>query len=269
MKGDRKCYVILIQKDAAFPKNSPWNIAADFDVDMSFSAEQIAAMLWEYETDHHTGMDVEAVAEYLYQYTSGYPYLVSALCKIIDEKLPLQEAFADEHNIWTMEGIEAAVRIILRMKAALFDSMIKHITEYPYLKEMLYAMLFKGEQIVYSQDNHTIELACMFGYIQDDGISVKVANRIFETRLYNLFLSEEELSNAICREAKENKSQFVYDGRLNMERILEKFVEHFNDIYGENNNKFVEDYGHKFFLLYLRQIIMSSLRYRIKGILIV
>ena len=269
LKGDRKCYVILIQKDAAFPKNSPWNIAADFDVDMSFSAEQIAAMLWEYETDHHTGMDVEAVAEYLYQYTSGYPYLVSALCKIIDEKLPLQEAFADEHNIWTMEGIEAAVRIILRMKAALYDSMIKHITEYPDLKEMLYAMQFKGEQIVYSQDNHTIELACMFGYIQDDGISVKVANRIFETRLYNLFLSEEELSNAICREAKENKSQFVYDGRLNMERILEKFVEHFNDIYGENNNKFVEDYGHKFFLLYLRQIIMSSLRYRIKGILIV
>ena len=61
------------------------------------------------------------------------------------------------------------------------------------------------------------------------------------------FLSEEELSNAICREAKENKSQFVYDGRLNMERILEKFVEHFNDIYGENNNKFVEDYGRKFF----------------------
>ena len=134
LKGDRKYYVILIQKDAAFPKNSPWNIAADFDVDMSFSAEQIAAMLWEYETDHHTGKDVEAVAEYLYQYTSGYPYLVSALCKIIDEKLPLQEAFADEHNIWTMEGIEAAVRIILRMKAALFDSMIKHITEYPYLK---------------------------------------------------------------------------------------------------------------------------------------
>lgn len=61
----------------------------------------------------------------------------------------------------------------------------------------------------------------------------------------------------------------VYDGRLNMERILEKFVEHFNDIYGENNNKFVEDYGRKFFLLYLRPIIMSSLRYRIKGILIV
>ena len=257
LKRDRKCYVILIQKDAAFPKNSPWNIAADFDVDMSFSAEQIAAMLWEYETDHHTGMDVEAVAEYLYQYTLGYPYLVSALCKIIDEKLPLQGAFADEHNIWTMEGIEAAVRIILRMKAALFNSMIKHITEYPNLKEMLYAMLLKGEQIVYSQDNHTIELACMFGYIQDDGISVKVANRIFETRLYNLFLSEEELSNAICREAKENKSQFVYDGRVNMERILEKFVEHFNDIYGENNNKFVEDYGRKFFLLYLRPIIMS------------
>ena len=256
---------LKIRSQSEHQYNSPWNIAADFDVDMSFSAKQIAAMLREYETDHHTGMEVEAVAEYLYQYTSGYPYLVSALCKIIDEKLLLQDAFADEHSIWTMEGIEAAVRIILRMKATLFDSMIKHITEYPELKELLYAMLFKGEQIVYSQDNHTIELARMFGYIQDDGNRVKVANRIFETRLYNLFLSEEELSNAICRKAKENKSQFVYNGRLNMERILEKFVEHFNDIYGENNNKFIEDCGRKFFLLYLRPIINGTGNYYIEA----
>ena len=137
--------------------------------------------------------------------------------------------------------------LFLRMKAALFDSMIKHITEYPNLKEMLYAMLLKGEQIVYSQDNHTIELACMFGYIQDDGISVKVANRIFETRLYNLFCRRKNSQMRYVGRRKENKSQFVYDGRLNMERILEKFVEHFNDIYGENNNKFVEDYGRKVF----------------------
>lgn len=36
--------------------NSPWNIAADFDVDMSFSKDDIAGMLPEYENDYHTGM---------------------------------------------------------------------------------------------------------------------------------------------------------------------------------------------------------------------
>ena len=41
LKGDRKYYVILIQKDAAFPKNSPWNIAADFGIEMSFSKKCI------------------------------------------------------------------------------------------------------------------------------------------------------------------------------------------------------------------------------------
>ena len=32
--------------------NSPWNIAVDFKADMSFSSEEIAGMLKEYEADH-------------------------------------------------------------------------------------------------------------------------------------------------------------------------------------------------------------------------
>ena len=38
-------------------KNSPWNIAADFNVDMTFHPEEIAQMLGDYENDTHTGMD--------------------------------------------------------------------------------------------------------------------------------------------------------------------------------------------------------------------
>lgn len=41
--------------------NSRWNIAANFDIDMSFSVQQISEMLREYEEDNRTGMDVEAV----------------------------------------------------------------------------------------------------------------------------------------------------------------------------------------------------------------
>lgn len=39
--------------------NSPWNIAAQFTIDMSFSPCQIEAMLDEYEADYHTGMDTK------------------------------------------------------------------------------------------------------------------------------------------------------------------------------------------------------------------
>lgn len=35
--------------------NSPWNIAARFNLDMNFTADQISGMLQEYENDCHTG----------------------------------------------------------------------------------------------------------------------------------------------------------------------------------------------------------------------
>ena len=78
---------LKIRPDENHQYNSPWNIAAKFNIDMSFSAEQIAEMLKEYETDYQTGMDIADVLDEIYQYTSGYPYLVSAICKYLDEEL--------------------------------------------------------------------------------------------------------------------------------------------------------------------------------------
>lgn len=54
-----------------------FNIASDFDVDMSFSPVEIKHMLEDYEGDHGTGMKTETVAQEIYDYTEGYPYLVS------------------------------------------------------------------------------------------------------------------------------------------------------------------------------------------------
>ena len=53
---------------------------------MDFSIQQITDMLEEYELDYQKEMNTRKVAEEIYQYTSGYPYLVSAICKILDEK---------------------------------------------------------------------------------------------------------------------------------------------------------------------------------------
>ena len=211
---DVKNLKLKLRDDREYQYNSPWNIAADFDIDMSFSARQIASMLREYEADYHMGMEVEAAGNHIYQYTSGYPYLVSAICKIMDEKLPDKEAFADRKAIWTAKGIDEAVKILMDRQIPLFGSMMRHISEYPDLKKLLYAMLFLGEQAAYNPDNETIELAHMFGYVKNSAMGVQVANRIFEMRLYNLFLSEEELSSAMSRAAKQDRNQFVAGGRL-------------------------------------------------------
>ena len=245
--------------------NSPWNIAAAFDIDMSFSAGQIAAMLREYETDKRTGMDTENISENIYQYTAGYPYLVSALCKILDEKLPGYEKFAYDKNVWTNKGVSEAVKILLKSHTPLFDSLVKQLDMFPNLRKMTEDILFQGKQIVFSSAEKSIRLGCMFGFLKESNDQVIVANRIFEMYLLNLFMAEESLESEMFRQGQNDKNQFVTDSKLNMDLVLKKFVEYFNEIYGDNDDKFLEKYGRKFFLLYLKPIINGVGNYYIEA----
>lgn len=104
---------LKLRPDEEHKYNSPWNIAAMFNIDMSFSAKQIAAMLEEYEADHHSGMDIQIMAEEIYRYTSGYPYLVSAICKLLDEALPGNSWLDDPSEVWSQKGIAEAVKHLL------------------------------------------------------------------------------------------------------------------------------------------------------------
>ena len=85
--------------------NSPWNIAADFSIDMSLSVSGICGMLDEYESDHHMGMDIHGVAKSIHDYTSGYQFLVSKICSIIDTN--------HEHIHWNAFGVDEAVKLLL------------------------------------------------------------------------------------------------------------------------------------------------------------
>ena len=247
-------------------RNSPWNIAVKFDVDMSFSKEDIAGMLREYEADWNTGMDIQETAGGLYAYTSGYPVLVSALCKIMDEELPASGRYPDKKSAWTQKGLLEAVRILLSEKNTLFESMINKLSDYPQLKSMVKTMLFTGQSILYNPDNEGIDMAVMFGFASVADNTVRIANRIFETRLYNLFLSELGEGGAdLYKESLKDKEGFVENGILNMKRVLEKFTVHFHDIYGDCDGDFLEEDGRKYFLLYLRPIINGTGNYYIEA----
>ena len=50
-----------------------------------------------------------------------------------------------------------------------------------------------------------------------------------------------------------------------MDLVLEKFVIYFTDIYGHNDERFVEAHGRKFFLLYLKPIINGVGNYYIEA----
>ena len=85
--------------------NPPWNTMRDYGVDMAFNAAEIAGMLREYEADHNTGMNIAGISEEIFTYTSGYLYLVSMLCRYIDEYLDKD---------WTLEGIDSAMSLYLK-----------------------------------------------------------------------------------------------------------------------------------------------------------
>ncbi len=235
---------------------TPFDIAADFLVDMSFSSEEIAGMLKEYEGDHHTGMDIPKIAGLLYDYTSGYPYLVSRICKLIDERLAGGNEYPDGRSAWTKEGFLTAIRILLAEPNTLFDSLINKLADYPKLERLLYGLLFQGKEISYVVGVPSMEMAVMFGFIKIENHLVLIANRIFETLLYNLFLTapdmqQEELYDA----AQKDKNLFVENGCLNMKKILERFVVHFDSLYGDRGQKFYEDDGRRYFMLFLKPII--------------
>ena len=244
-----------IRPDAEHKHNSPWNIASNFDIDMSFSVSDIAGMLTEYEQDHHTGMDIQKLSQLIYAYTSGYPVLVSSICKYMDEKFG-----------WETKRVSDAVKLILKENNALFESLINKIEDNQELYDYLYQILILGRKISYNPDDSVIRLAMMYGFLKEENGSVVIANRIFETRLYNAILTTKKMQETSIYKAGEwDKNQFIQNSQLNMEKILEKFILHFNDIYGSQPDKFKEEDGRKLFLLYLRPIINGTGNYYIEA----
>lgn len=246
-------------------ENSPWNIAADFLVSMEFSAKDIETMLKDYENDYHTGMDTRSISEMVYNYTSGYPFLVSKLCKIVDETVSIMENFTGKNHAWTKEGILEAVKILVNEKNTLFESLTGKLNEYKELREMVYSLLFTGSSIFYNPLNKYINIAGMFGFIKNVNGNAVISNRIFETVLYNYFLSEEALNNSLYKKAFQDKNQFIKNGHLDMELVLKKFVIHFNDLFGDREQSFYEDEGRRYFLLYLKPVINGTGNYYIES----
>lgn len=235
---------------------TPYDIAVDFEVDMSLSVEEIASMLQDYESDWHTGMDIVGMSEVLYEYTSGYPFLVSRLCQIMAQ---------ERGTCWNRQTFQNAVRELLRVSNSLFDDMGKKLAEYPELKEMVYGILFQGKKYAYESENHRIRIGEMFGFLKESQGTVSISNRIFEMKLYNLLLSEVETDGRIFATAEMEKNQFVKDGSLQMELVMEKFCEYFEEIYADADDKFVEENGRRIFLMFLKPIINGNGNYYIEA----
>lgn len=251
---DIKNLKLKIRPDAQHQYNSPWNIAVPYDVDMSLQPSGIAGMLSDYAVDHELSFDTGMVAQEIYNYTNGYPFLVSRICQLIDQ----------HQYTWDRQGVVDAVHDLLSEQNTLFDDMVKKLDDFPELRQLMKAILFSGERKSYSPYEKYLQLGLQFMFIRNDHGVVAVANRILETCLYNLFTAEQQNAK-IYTCGSLDKSQFVHDGHLDVRGILDRFVVHFNDIYGSEPEDFLEKEGRSLFLLYLRPIINGVGNYYIEA----
>ena len=242
---DIKNLKLKIRTDEEHQYNSPWNIAVPFDVDMSLSAKGIAGMLAEYKADHNLTFDEVFVGQMIRDYTAGYPFLVSRICQIIDA----------EQYTWDKEGVLKAVNALLKESNTLFDDMQKKLTQYPGLSDMMKSIIFGGKRVSFNYYDRDINIAAMFNFVKEELGATKISCRIFETWLYNYYISQDKPSH-IYQLGEYEKNQFVHDGYIDMRLLMERFCVHFGEIYRPgHDDQFVEDNGRKIFLTYLRPII--------------
>lgn len=145
----------------------------------------------------------------IYDYTSGYPFLVSRLCQIIDE----------ERLSWYKEGVLKAVNELLSIRNVLFDDIAKKIEQFPLLKKTLKAILYSGQKFTYSPYEKYLQLGVMFSFIKNEGGVVTISCRLIETMLYTLFISEEKQSE-IYGLGEVDKSHFVVRAIFFVDRVI-------------------------------------------------
>jgi len=235
--------------------NSPWNIAIDFKIDMSLNEKEIASMLVEYENDHKTGMDIEAIAKEIRAYTNGYPYLVSRICQNIEEDLGQD---------WTLQGVQNAVKEILFEQTTLFDDIFKNIESNPDLKDLLRELTVGNRAYLYSIDNQAIQLASIYGIVEKRGNLVAIHNRIFEVRITNYFASEKELRDSKLT-MRASVECVTAGNKLNMEMLLKRFAEHYYEMYNNKDIDFLERECRLLFITYLRPFINGTGFYHLES----
>lgn len=242
-----------IRKEGEGINASPWNIASNFNIDLSFNPFEISTMLKQYEDDHLTGMHILEISEEIYEYTSGYPFLVSRICQIID----------DLNYNWTKKGVQDAVKNLLEEKNTLFDDMSKNLENYEELREFIRMVLIDGVAKPFTTLDVCVNFGVMFGYLKNINSQVAISNRTFEICIINYFIlrdgrTSKQITGVI-------KGDVIRNGRFDMQLCLEKFARHYHEIFTDKDEVFLERHGRLLFLSYLKPLINGIGFYHIES----
>ena len=240
--------------DAEPKYNSPWNIAVDFNVDMSFNPTEIASMLNQYVTETGIELNIDTTAQTLYYYTSGYPFLVSKLCKIIDEEIIVKE----KRKNWNPNDIERAVNLLLNRQCTNFETVIKNLENNEGLYEFVKQITLFDKKLEFNLSDPIIDMGVMHGIFKVDASPVEIHNRIYKELVYNYMVSvfnREKMLNSSSGTYDLEDTYLTEDGKLDFERVLLKFQEFMKKEYNKRDEEFLERNGRLIFLAFVKPII--------------
>ncbi|NMM62423.1 AAA family ATPase [Clostridium sp. P21] len=246
---DIKNLKLKVRDDSDTRYNSPWNIAVNFNVDMSFSKVDISTMLNQYANENNLSLDIDVLSKEIYKFTSGYPFLVSRICQIVDEDL-----LSEDKREWTVLDIQKAVKLLLDDKNTLFDDLIKNLENSSELYECLYNILVNGLPITYNINNPIVDLGHMFGYlVKNKNNNIVVSNQILKEVIYSYMISKTDTMTMAKYNFKDN---FIKeDNTLNMKKVLLRFQQFMKENYSSKDIEFLERQGVLLFLSFIKPII--------------
>lgn len=249
---DVKTLKLKLRPEAEQKYNSPWNIATEFTVDMNLQPAEIIPMLEDYAQEHNMTLDASAIAERLFYFTSGYPFLVSKLCKTIDEQILPSKSVSS----WTPDVVDLATSMIVKETNTNFDSLIKNLENYPDLYDLVYKKLVDIEYQSYSIHDPTVSLGLMYGVLKN-GQGISIHNRIYEEVIY-AYMTSKATSKVMLGAYNVPQNFRLPNQRLNMEAVLLKFQAFMKEQYSKKDTEFLERNGRLVFLAFIKPIINGS-----------
>ena len=233
--------------------NSPWNIAVDFEVEMDFNVKEIMTMLADYKKDRDVEMDINDIAERIYYYTSGQPFLVSKLAEIIDDEIIPEK----DKKEWQVVDVDDAVQILLKQSNTNFESLIKNLENNNDLYKLVRDIILEGRTISYNLHNPLIETGENFGIFKERDNVVKIHNKIYEQVVYDYMVSKVETD--VDAEMYNFRDNFISKSdKLNMRKVLTKFQQFIKEEYSDKDIDFLERNGRLLFLAFIKPIINSK-----------
>ncbi len=248
---DVKSLKLKLRPDEEAKYNSPWNIAAEFKIAMELQVDEIVPMLQDYAQERSVSMDYQAVSEALFYFTSGYPFLVSALCKIADEDvLPYKS-----ERVLTAFDIEIAADKLIKSDRSNtnFDGLVKNLENDASLYQLVYRIAIENEPFNYNIHDPIINKGILHGIFRN-GAGLNIHNRIYREIIVN-YMASKSLTTGQSLPIEATEPYLMANNALDMRKVLLKFQELMRLEHSKKDAEFLERNGRLVFLAFLKPII--------------